>query len=241
MEHNHSNTEITREETATQGASRNTFIRRTACYVLGMLILAFGVSFSIKSDLGVSPVNSLPYVFSRILNVDIGIATASLFAFYVLVQILLLRREFQWKNLLQIAVGMLFGSFVSLTSRLVAFDTPEQYALRLLLMSISILLVALGLTLILRADIMPQPPDGLILAIQHKSGLQYPTVKTMFDCVSVALAAAFGLLLTHTLVGVREGTALSALLVGTVMAWMRKLYGNKLDAWLRRAPKETTK
>ena len=99
--------------------------RRILCYVLGMLVLALGVSFSVKSGLGVSPVSSLPYVYSKILNVDMGITTAVLFTFYVLMQLALLRKEFQPQSFLQILVGVLFGSFVSLTNRLVSFPAPE--------------------------------------------------------------------------------------------------------------------
>ena len=46
------------------------YIRRTVVYLLGLFIMALGVSVSKASQLGVSPVNSIPSVVSDILKVD---------------------------------------------------------------------------------------------------------------------------------------------------------------------------
>ena len=48
------------------------FILRIVVYIIGLFFLALGVAFSINSGLGVSPVNSLPYVISLITGVEIG-------------------------------------------------------------------------------------------------------------------------------------------------------------------------
>ena len=42
------------------------FIYRVLIYVLGLVFLAFSVAFAINSDLGISPVNSLPYAISLV-------------------------------------------------------------------------------------------------------------------------------------------------------------------------------
>lgn len=70
------------------------FIRRVVIYIVGLLFLAFGVAFSVNSNLGVSPVNSLPYVVSLITETDMGSCVIVIFGSYILVQILLLRRNF---------------------------------------------------------------------------------------------------------------------------------------------------
>ena len=40
--------------------------RKIVIYCLGLFIMAMGVSFSGSADLGMSPVNSIPYVLSEI-------------------------------------------------------------------------------------------------------------------------------------------------------------------------------
>ena len=41
------------------------FVKRIVIYLAGLFFVALGVAFSVNSNLGVSPVNSLPYVVSR--------------------------------------------------------------------------------------------------------------------------------------------------------------------------------
>ena len=47
-------------------------IIRMGVYCLGLMLLALGVAVSVNSNLGVSPVNSLPYIVSLIINVPMG-------------------------------------------------------------------------------------------------------------------------------------------------------------------------
>lgn len=47
-------------------------LMRIVLYCVGLLFMAFGVAFSVNSNLGVSPVNSLPYVISLIVHQDLG-------------------------------------------------------------------------------------------------------------------------------------------------------------------------
>ena len=48
-------------------------VRRVVIYLLGLFILALGVSFSVKSRLGVSPVNSIPYTVSMLTGIEQGL------------------------------------------------------------------------------------------------------------------------------------------------------------------------
>ncbi|MDR1619287.1 MAG: DUF6198 family protein [Clostridiales bacterium] len=203
-------------------------VRRSACYAAGLLLLALGVTLSVKSDLGVSPVSSLPYVLSGILRRDMGLVTALLFFVYVLAQIVLLKKEFHVTGLLQIAAGVLFGMFVSFTNSLFAFEIPDTYFLRLLFMLLSAALIGFSHVLVLTPGLAPQPPEGLMLAVQRKTRFKLHHIKIVFDCGSVALAALLSLVFLGRLTGVREGTALSALLVGVMLGFFQKLCGPAL-------------
>lgn len=44
-----------------------TLLKKVLVYCTGLFIMAMGVSFSGTADLGMSPVNSIPYVLSEIL------------------------------------------------------------------------------------------------------------------------------------------------------------------------------
>ncbi len=65
---------------------------RLLFYVVGLLVMAFAVNFSINSDLGVSPISSLPYVVSLITKIDLGICVGTILSSYLFFQLLLLRK-----------------------------------------------------------------------------------------------------------------------------------------------------
>ena len=83
------------------------FVIRILVYCLGLLLLAFGVAVSVNSDLGVSPVNSLPYVISQIIHVQLGTCVTVVFCSYIVLQVLILRKDFQIINLLQEVNGQM--------------------------------------------------------------------------------------------------------------------------------------
>lgn len=198
--------------------------RRILVYVLGLFILALGVAFAVKSDLGISPINSNPYILSRITGLEQGNLTTLFFCLLILLQILLLRRRFQPIQLLQVVCAMLFGKFVTLCNRLLVWLEPGSYLDQLLLTVISILLISVSMFLYLSAKLIPQPAEGLCLAIQQVFGFRYSNIKVCMDCILVAVAAAITLICTGSLSGLREGTVLTMLTVG-------KLIGFCMDHW----------
>ena len=54
--------------------SENYFTRITI-YILGSFIMTLGISMAVKSDLGVSPVSSIPYTITCITGLEMGKAT----------------------------------------------------------------------------------------------------------------------------------------------------------------------
>ncbi|MCL1931341.1 MAG: DUF6198 family protein [Treponema sp.] len=199
--------------------SGSRFMRRLLLYLLGNFVLALGVSVAVKSDLGITPVNSIAFVASRIFDIDHGLMTACVYAGYVLIQLAILGKEFHPINFLQIAVALLFGLFVSITNRLLSFPTPEAYWLRIALMAASVVIIALGIVLYLRANLLPQPAEGLLLAIQKKTRWKLHNIKLSFDFIVVAIAAALSFVTVHKVIGIREGTLIAMLGVGKVMGF----------------------
>ena len=206
------------------------FLRRVLLYLLGNFVLAFGVAVAVKSDLGITPVNSIAFAASRIFSIDHGLMTALVYCGYVLIQFAILRKEFLPISFLQIAVAWLFGLFVSLCNRILSFPAPEIYWVRILLMIASVVIIAIGIILYLRADLLPQPAEGLMLAIQKKTRWKLHNIKIIFDFTLVALAAALSLITVHRIVGIREGTLIAMLGVGRVMGFLSAPLGKRIDA-----------
>lgn len=219
--------------------------KRALIYFLGLFIMAIGVVFSVKSALGVSPVTCLANVVYQIFGVTRGITALSLgvcttltYCIYILAELLILRREFEPKMLLQIVASTIFGFAVNLASALFQFlPAPQIYPMRLLFLLCSIPMVALGVMLYLAPNILPTPGEGLSLAVSKKIGKPVATCKIIVDCCLVVTSAVVSLLFFHGLVGVREGTVISALLVGFVMKRMMRVCNPFLLRFVERETK----
>lgn len=199
-------------------------INRVVFYIIGLFFIALGVAFSVNSQLGVSPVNSLPYVISVIIGKDLGTVVIVVFCFYILVQILLLRKEFQWINLTQIVFSTIFGYFVDFAKYILGDFTIPTYLGKLTMLAISILLVALGICIYVNVKLVNMPMEGMTAAIQKKvfKNKTFSDVKVIMDCLVVAVGILLSFTFLGKLVGIREGTVLCAILVGKVMKILQK-------------------
>ena len=105
------------------------FPNRLICYFVGLFIMTAGIAISVKSNLGVSPVSSIPYTMTRCWGLEMGKATILFHCVLVLIQVLILRKRFQLKSLLQIPVGIVFGYFTTFCNYLMTFaPTVHNFA-----------------------------------------------------------------------------------------------------------------
>ena len=213
---------------------------RISAYVIGLLIMTLGVAISVKSNLGVSPVSSIPYTITCVVGLEMGKATILFHVVLVLFQILLLRRAFQAKNLLQIFAGILFGYFTTFcNSLMVFFPDPTNLIVRLAMMLFSTGLIAFGLFWYVPADIIPLAGEGAMLAISKTIKKPFPTVKIAFDVTMVVISLITCLICLHSLGSVGIGTIVAAVLVGMELRWITKKCGAQRDAILGVTKKET--
>lgn len=199
-------------------------LSKVAVYAVGLLFMAFGVAFSVNSGLGVSPVNSLPYVVSLVLGVDMGSCVIAVFCCYVLVQIVIYRRDFKWVNLTQILFSTLFGYFVDFAKAVVGDFALPTYPGQLIMLAVSMVFVALGVCLYMDAGLVNMPMEGMTNAIAERIVKKpFHDVKVAVDCLAVAAAILLSFVGLGGLEGIREGTLLCALLVGKMMKPMQKV------------------
>ncbi len=223
-EENQINTDVT------AGRRSSNIVVRCIIYFFGLLIMTLGVAVSVKSDLGVSPVSSIPYTMTCVWGIEMGKATIVFHAALVLVQVILLRRKFQLKNLLQIPVGVLFGYMTTFSNHLMTFlPDPGNIYIRLGMVVISTVLVAIGLFFYVPADIIPLAGEGVMLAISKVADKAFSTVKIAFDVTMVVISLITCLILIHSLGSVGIGTVIAAVMVGMVLKLITKLFGEARD------------
>lgn len=208
---------------------------RLPMYFIGLFIMTVGIAFSVRSDLGVSPVSSPPYTLTVVWNVEMGMATFLFHVALVLLQILLLRRKYKPKNLLQLAVGVVFGLFTTFCNGLVMMiPMPDILPFRIIMLAVSIVIVAIGIFLYVPADIMPLAGEGTMLAISQVTGFKFSNVKIGFDVSVSVISLVICLITVHSPGSVGIGTVVSAVLTGAALGVITRVFGEKRDRLLKK-------
>lgn len=191
--------------------------RRYALLGCGLAIMAVGIGLSIKADLGVSPISSLPYVLSCAFPLSVGQFTIAMHCAMILAQVVLLRRRYQLFQLWQLPIGIAFGALTDAALAFLSWVQPETYATRWALVLASCALIAAGVTATVRSRLVPLAGEGVMLAISTVTGKEFGKVKICFDTALVALSVIVSLVLMNQVVGVREGTLAAMVLVGLIV------------------------
>jgi uncharacterized membrane protein YczE len=213
--------------------SRTITIRKSIIFIMGMYILALGIAFSVKSDLGVSPVSSIPYVLSRIFHVSLGTTTIIVYLFYMLLQAVILRRDYKLINLFQIIASFLFGYFTDAAIWTISFlPVSENYIIRFIYLGAGIACVALGVLFYLTTSLIALPTDGTVQAIAFKGGFKLHQVKIAYDCSSTLIALALSLIVLNKIDGIGIGTIVSALGVGKMLGVFTKLLKTRIHNYV---------
>ena len=199
-------------------------LKRYLLLLIGLSIMAFGVAFSIKASLGTSPISSVPYVISLFTPLTVGTATISMHCVFILLQILILRKNYHPIQLMQLPVAFFFGYLTDFGVWAVQGITCNTYWQQWIVCIIGILLVGLGVSLEVKAGDVVLAGEGVVLAIcKVLPKVKFGYMKVGFDVTLVAIACVLSIVFTGRLQGVREGTVAAALLVGLIAKQLGKL------------------
>ena len=199
-------------------------INRYIIYLISLFIISLGASLSIKANLGTSPLICLPYVCSLITNLSVGIVIFLFTILFIVIQIALLGKGFEKRQYLQLVIGFIFSFFVDFSLMIVNFINPIGYINQFLLLLFSCLVVAFGVLLEIQTEVVYLPANGVIVAISKVLKKDFPKVKPFVDTSMVIIAAVLSIIFLGYLAGVREGTIISALIIGPIVKILKKYF-----------------
>lgn len=231
---------------------KNDFVKkqvyyRAVCYIVGLLILAMGLTLNTKAGLGVSPIISVSYSTSEIFQLNFGNTTLILYCIFVVVELILHsvqkntdpqqnRKLILLMDILQIPLSLIFTRFLNLFGSFLpdfssgADSWDQHFPLRLLVLILAIICTGIGAAMSLSMRIVPNPGDGIVQAIADGIHKDVGFTKNCFDLLNITITITLGLLLAGHLVGVGIGTVLAVIGVGRVIALFQHFAGKKLTA-----------
>lgn len=192
-------------------------------FLLGVMISGFGVALSTQAGLGATPISSVPWVLTFICPLSYGTLTLIVNILLVLAQIAILRRRFQYFQLMQIPITALFGACIDLGMWLTKPLITTIWPLQVLTLVVGAAVLAFGIILQVRSNFLCIPGDALVKVINQEFGPPLSKIKITLDGTLVLVAISISFIFLGRLEGVREGTLMSVFLVGTFIGLIGKL------------------
>lgn len=223
------------------------YFYRGLFYLIGLLVLALGITLNTKTGLGVSPIISVSFSISTIWNLNFGNTTLMLYALFVVVEMILhtirslhaekseglpLEHANQMNlklvllmDILQFPLSLIFTRFLNLFSGMIpmlqetyAGSFAGSFAGRILFLIFAIILTGVGAAMSLNMRIIPNPGDGIVQAIADFIHKSVGFTKNCFDLFNICVTISVSLIFTHHLVGIGLGTVLAVIGVGRAIA-----------------------
>ncbi|WP_329903922.1 cytidylate kinase family protein [Porphyromonas pogonae] len=180
-----------------KGRSTNELLRRYISFVISLFVVAFGTSLAIRANLGSSPISCPPYVLSCIpgARFTLGEYTFFMHIIFVVVQIIVLRRNYDPIQLLQLAVGLLFGVYTDFTMWLTAplqwSNTILGYSLRWGQLALGGSILAFGIAWEVRCNVLMLAGEGFPAAFAKALKVDFGKIKIFTDTGLVLIGIAF--------------------------------------------------
>lgn len=205
---------------------------RFVLYLAGLAILSVGVVLNTKTGLGVSAINSVPFVISQLSGYTLGVMTVVVYMVHILIQVILLKK-FTIQMLLQVPFSVLFGAYVNLFNDSLDF-MAEGIVWQILLLLVAVVLTSLGAYLSVAMNIVPNAPDAMAKTVGEKLGKDYGYGKNVVDIICVIISCAIGLIFSGRIIGIGIGSVAAALLIGRgIKLWGKVLHGpvERISKW----------
>lgn len=221
-------------------------LARVAFYLLGLAVLALGLTLNTKVTLGVSPIISVAYSASRIWQLDLGNTVFLWYGVFVLGEMLIhlkmggpqLKKRLL-NDLLQLPLSLVFTRFMNLyTLWIPEFETDCAGSFagsltgRLVILVIAVVITGIGAALSLDMRIIPNPGDGVVQSLADLTGWKLGSSKNVFDLSCVVLTLLLSLLASGSIIGIGVGTVVAMLGTGRTVALFNSLAERRLSSGL---------
>lgn len=188
--------------------------KRWLLYIIGAIVLCFGLIMNSKSNLGVSPIISVAYIASEITGFSFGDTTLVWYVILVIAECFLLK---DWKVFLQLPFSIVFTRLMNLISNLITIN-PTNIVVQLIVLAIGLIATGVGASMMLDMKIIPNPGDGIVDAVAQTIHKDIGLTKNIFDLCCAITTIIIGFIFSKPFCGIGFGTILAVIFVGRVIA-----------------------
>ena len=142
----------------------------------------------------------------------------------IVIQVLILKGEFQRKQWMQLVVTIFFGYFIDFALDILTPLQATDYISQWILCVISCFVIALGVYFEVKSNAIVLPGEGVSLAVRHVTDIEFGKIKTVFDSSNVIIGGALSLALYGTFQGIGLGTIFAGIVVGYIVRFYRRMF-----------------
>ena len=179
---------------------------RFLIFFFGLSILSLGIATVTNAGLGTGTVSSVAYVLNHMTDFSMGFFVFLTNVFFFILQVAVDHKNIFQKALRQLPICFVFGMIFDVALWISAHVVPQNYIEQVLMAFAGSALTGLGIASMVFARLAILPPEGFVLAVMNS-------------------AAILSLLVFGTILGIREGTLITAVCSGPIAKQFLKVWG----------------
>lgn len=193
------------------------------------IISSFGISLTIKANIGVSSFNSMNLAIANASNIKVGTITIIFNIIFLGIYMVMTKFKEPKKYTIQAFSVFMFGSFINFfTYGVLSTLAPSSYLMQLLLITVGTTIGGLSVGMIVGYDVITFPIESLCLLLSKMTKHTFVRLRYFVDLfsitVSIIVSLSYGLPLY-----VREGTLLSLLILSAAMNFSKNIHSRYLE------------
>jgi len=192
--------------------------KRIVVYLLGLLVYAFGASLMARASIGISPLTSVAYIFTRFTPLSLGVSQFLFNLLLIGIQAVWMGKEFKRIEYLQILISIVFSAFIDLAmAATIMIDSAQMsFPARSTVFAVGLAAMSVGIAVVKITDLVMLPGDGVPKVMAYKKGWAFGKAKVISDSICAASTCVISLLALGHIEGIGVGTIVAALGLGNL-------------------------
>lgn len=192
-------------------------IRKVLCFLIAIPLSALGSSLVLKAGIGVGAWDAFSKSASSLIGMRVGTFSIFMNTVCILVQLIVLRKQFQLRHLMQFPMAFILGNLVNLFYyELLGPLSPAHYPISLILLMTGTVISAAAIGMIMALDWITFPVGGCVAVIAALTQKPFGNIRQKLDVLCIILVLTL-VLTAHGELTLREGTLLNMALFGPLV------------------------
>lgn len=192
-------------------------MRKFIILIAALLLAAFGIGLQIQAAIGLAPFDAFNQSVAFATGIRIGDIVSIAQVLFVVLQVIILKKDVTWKLFLQVFVGALLGQAINLVLFTVLNGlVVEGYFMKVVLLIIGSLWAPFFIGMVMVLNLVTMPIESFAMVVAKKTGKLFGQVRQYVDILFLILAVVITLISNEPFT-IREGTIVSALTFGPLL------------------------